>query len=55
MMIGAVREQMGNVKAEDFRYLPSAEKWLRNRGWEAKGPADQETDNIFLQMLRDKQ
>ena len=53
VMIGAVQEQMGSVKAEDFRYLPSAEKWLRNRGWEAKGPADQETDNIFLKMLRD--
>ena len=53
VMIGAVREQTKNLKAEDFRYLPSAEKWLRNRGWEAKGPADQETDNIFLKMLRD--
>ena len=53
VMIEAVQEQMGSVKAEDFRYLPSAEKWLRNRGWEAKGPADQETDNIFLKMLRD--
>lgn len=54
-MISAIREQMQDIKAEDFRYLPSAEKWLRNRSWEAKAPAGQETDNIFLQMLRDKQ
>lgn len=57
LMIAAAREQTRNIKAEDFRYLPSAEKWLRNRGWEARAPGDQEdsgTNNMFLQMLEER-
>lgn len=54
MMIGALQEQKRNIKAEDYRYLPNAEKWLRNRGWEEKALPCQETDNIFLQMLEEK-
>lgn len=57
LMIGAIREQTKNLKAEDFRYLPSPEKWLRNRGWETRTPVDNgesDTNNMFLQMLEER-
>ncbi len=56
LMIAAIREQTRNMKPEDFRYLPSPEKWLRNRGWETVIPVDSESDtnNMFLQMLEER-
>ncbi len=56
LMIAAIREQTRNMKPEDFRYLPSPEKWLRNRGWETVIPVDGESDtnNMFLQMLEER-
>ena len=39
-----------------FRYLPSAEKWLRNRGWleNPEAAKDTRTNNVFLQMYEDE-
>ena len=56
LMIEAIRDQTRNMKPEDFRYLPSPEKWLRNRGWETVIPVDSESDtnNMFLQMLEER-
>ena len=59
LMIEAIRDQTRNLKPEDYRYLPSVEKWLRNRGWEARTPGDQGeddggTNNMFLQMLEER-
>ena len=56
LMIEAIRDQTRNMKPEEFRYLPSPEKWLRNRGWETVIPVDSESDtnNMFLQMLEER-
>lgn len=35
-LISAITKQTKGMSREDFRYLPSAEKWLRNKGWLAK-------------------
>lgn len=35
-LISAIKKQTEGMSREDFRYLPSAEKWLRNKGWLAK-------------------
>lgn len=36
ILIGAVKQQSKDMTREDCRYFPSAEKWLRNKGWMAK-------------------
>ena len=36
MLIEAIKAQTDGVTPEDLHFLPSAEKWLRNRGWESK-------------------
>lgn len=36
MLIEAIKAQTDGVSPEDLHFLPSAEKWLRNRGWESK-------------------
>lgn len=33
------------------RYIPSAEKWLRNRGWTATQATGMDTDNVFLRIV----
>ena len=35
-LISAINQQIKGMNREDFHYLPSAEKWLRNKGWLAK-------------------
>ena len=35
-LIAAITAQTDGVTPEDLHFLPSAEKWLRNRGWESK-------------------
>lgn len=35
-LIEAIKAQTDGVSPEDLHFLPSAEKWLRNRGWESK-------------------
>lgn len=35
-LIQAITAQTEGVTAEDLHFLPGAEKWLRNRGWESK-------------------
>lgn len=35
-LIQAITAQTAGVTAEDLHFLPGAEKWLRNRGWESK-------------------
>ena len=35
-LIEAINAQTDGVSPEDLHFLPSAEKWLRNRGWESK-------------------
>lgn len=36
-LVEAIKTQTDGVTAEDLQFMPSAEKWLRNRGWESKG------------------
>lgn len=36
-LVEAIKTQTEGVTAEDMQFMPSAEKWLRNRGWESKG------------------
>lgn len=36
MLTEAIKAQTDGVTPEDLHFLPSAEKWLRNRGWESK-------------------
>lgn len=56
-MISAAKELAARTNKDTFRYLPSAEKWLRNKGWTEKYPSGDETktNNIFLQMLDEEQ
>jgi hypothetical protein len=35
-LIEAIKAQTEGVSPEDLHFLPSAEKWLRNRGWESR-------------------
>ena len=35
-LIAAIKAQTDGVSPEDLHFLPSAEKWLRNRGWLSK-------------------
>ena len=35
-LIAAIKAQTDGVTPEDLHFLPSAEKWLRNRGWLSK-------------------
>ena len=35
-MVEAIKAQTEGVSPEDLHFLPSAEKWLRNKGWESK-------------------
>lgn len=36
-LVEAIKAQTDGVTAEDIQFMPSAEKWLRNKGWESKG------------------
>ena len=36
MLIEAIKAQTDGVTPEDLHFLPSPEKWLRNRGWQSK-------------------
>ena len=50
-LIAAAKELAGRTDRENFRYLPSAQKWIRNKGWLEKVPEDSsDTDNIFLKI-----
>ena len=35
-LIEAIKQQTKDATSEDLHFLPGAEKWLRNRGWESK-------------------
>ena len=47
------QKQSPEWTGERSRFIPSAEKWLRNRGWTAERPRGSETGNIFLQMMEE--
>ena len=47
------QKQQPEWTGERARFIPSAEKWLRNRGWTAEKPRGAETGNIFLQMMEE--
>lgn len=54
VLIAAAKAMAARTDRETFRYLPKAEKWLRNQGWLEKPPDESEdnrTNNIFLQIL----
>ena len=54
VLIAAAKALAARTDRDTFRYLPKAEKWLRNRGWLEKPPDESEdnrTNNIFLQIL----
>lgn len=36
VLVEAIKAQTDGVTTEDVQYMPSAEKWLRNMGWESK-------------------
>ena len=36
-IVTAIKAQTEGVTVEDIQFMPSAEKWLRNKGWKAKG------------------
>lgn len=40
LLTEAAKELAERTAPEDFRYLPSAEKWLRNKGWLEKPPKE---------------
>lgn len=55
------QKQQPEWTGERARFIPSAEKWLRNRGWTAERPSgaagsstDGDTSNIFLQIAEEK-
>lgn len=50
VLIAAAEEQGRDVTAENARYFPSAEKWLRNRGWEQKPKAGRKRVTTFLDV-----
>lgn len=56
ILISAAKALAKRTTRETFRYLPSAEKWLRNKGWLENPEASQstETNNIFLQMYEEE-
>ena len=35
-LVEAIKAQTDGITTEDLQFVPSAEKWLRNRGWESK-------------------
>lgn len=54
VLIAAAKALAARTDRDTFRYLPKAEKWLRNQGWLEKPPDESEdnrTNNIFLQIL----
>ena len=56
-LIAAVEEQKKKITPESMRYVPGAEKWLKNRGWMEKQPEpEKKTNNPFIrQMLKEKE
>ncbi len=57
-MLDAIKWQAATYTPDTIRFFPSAEKWLRNRGWTEQKPeavADNRTDNIFAKMLDEEQ
>jgi len=51
-LISAATELAQRTTPDMFRYLPSAEKWLRNKGWLEKPPdGGIKTSNPFLRMM----
>ena len=36
-LVEAIKAQTDGITVEDIQFMPSAEKWLRNKGWESKG------------------
>ena len=55
-LITAAKALAHRTAPETFRYLPSAEKWLRNKGWLENPAASQDarTNNVFLQMYEEE-
>lgn len=55
-LITAAKALAKRTAPDAFRYLPSAEKWLRNKGWLENPEAAQgtRTNNIFLKMYEDE-
>ena len=54
-LIQAARDLAARTEPQNFRYLPAAEKWLRNKGWlEKPEETGKQTSNPFLRkMLRE--
>ena len=55
-LISAAKALAKRTAPDAFRYLPSAEKWLRNKGWleNPEAAKDTRTNNVFLQMYEDE-
>lgn len=57
-LIDAIHKQTEGMTQEQFQFLPSAEKWLRNKAWLAKvqvAEADTVgTNNMFIKMLEER-
>ena len=57
-LIEAIQKQTEGMTQEQFQFLPSAEKWLRNKAWLAKvqvAEADTVgTNNMFIKMLEER-
>jgi hypothetical protein len=57
-MVDAIRKQTEGTTQDSFRFLPSADNWLRNKAWLAKVPVATEsaddTGNMFIKMLEER-
>lgn len=53
VLIQAAKELAARTEPQNFRYLPAAEKWLRNKGWLEKPQeiGKQTTNNPFLRKI----
>ena len=57
-LIDAIHKQTEGMTQEQFQFLPSAEKWLRNKAWLAKVQVAEAgtvgTNNMFIKMLEER-
>ncbi len=54
-LISEIKKQTKGMSREDFRYLPSAEKWLRNKGWLAKSDFEEKPKEPEIQAFTPKE
>ena len=55
LLIRKARELAEDTPPARMRYIPAAEKWLRNKGWlQEQQAADAKTNNPFLRMYEEE-